>query len=118
MKMSLRDRLKEKATLSEVVELGGESFELRGMTKRARGQLFAKARRKDGSVDGDKLEALLLSACVCDPETHQPIFAESESREWDSVSSHITGPLMTGVMRVCGMDKTDLGPKDSDATEN
>lgn len=116
--MSLRDRLKEKSTLTELVEVGGESFELRGMTKRARGALFAKSRRKDGSVDGDKLEALLLSACVCDPESHQPVYGEAEAREWDSVSSHITGPLMTGVMRVCGMDKTDLGPKDSDTIES
>lgn len=116
---SLRERLKAKTIASESVIVDGDSYQVRGLTKLARGKLFAKSRKKDGSVNTDMLEGLLLTACVCDPETQQPLFQESEIREWDSVPSHVTGPLVAAVMQVCGLDKQDLSdPKDSDSTES
>lgn len=116
--MSLKDKVLAKKPKSETVSVDGDDFMIVGKSKRERGALFAKARKRDGSVDGERLENVMLTACVCDPETGKPVFEESEFKAWDSVDSSLTGPLFAHVMRVCGMDKQDLGPKDSDSTES
>jgi hypothetical protein len=85
-----------------------------GTTKRERALLFAKSRKKDQSIDFERLENVLLSECVVAPETQAKIF---EPSEWGEVASEITGPLVAVCMRLNGMDKTDLSPKDSDSTE-
>ena len=116
--MSLKDRVLQRKPLSEPVTIAGESFLIVGKTRRERGAIFARCRKKDGSVDGDRLEAMLLAECVHDPETGQPIFSVAEYRAWDDVDSGLTGPLLAEVMRVLGMDKQDIGPKGSDSTES
>lgn len=116
--MSLREKVLARKPKTETVTVEGDDYLIVGKSKRDRGALFAKARRKDGTVNGDKLESLLLTACVHDPSTKEPVFTEAESASWDGVDAGLTGPLFAHVMRVCGMDKQDLGPKDSDSTES
>lgn len=116
--MSLKDKVLAKKAKTELVEVDGDTFLIVGKSKRERGALFAKSRKKDGSVDGERLENVMLTACVHDPESKQPLFAEAEFKSWDEIDSGLTGPLFAHVMRVCGMDKQDLGPKDSDSTES
>jgi hypothetical protein len=59
----------------------------------------------------------MLEACVADAEDGSKLTAA----EWSEAPSHITGPIMSIVMSVCGMDKDDLkrdDPKASSSTEN
>lgn len=117
MTMSLKDKVLARKPKTETVNVEGDDFLIVGKSRRDRGVLFAKARnKKDGQVDSDKLEGLLLAACVCDPETKEPLLGDF--RDWDGVDSAITGPLVAHIMRICGLDKQDFGPKDSDSTES
>jgi hypothetical protein len=114
--MSLSEKLKLKTCQTQTIEVDGDQYNVTGKTKRERGALFAQARKKNGVVDGDKLESLLLVACVSDASDGSTATAE----EWNAAPSHITGPLVNAIMIVCGMDKDDLGtsPKDSDSIES
>ena len=117
--MSLKEWITTQPVKVEQFEIDGQKFEARGLKKSQRGVLFAEARKADGSVNGDKLEDLILTACIFDPETQAPVFTEAEAREWRKVPAHITGPAFAKAMSVCGMDKQDVGsPKDSDSIEN
>ena len=112
--MSLRDKVLAKPVAEDTVEIDGDSFLIVGKRKRERAAIFAKARRKDQSLDFERLEDVLLAECVCDPATKTPLLSAAE---WSGVDSSLTGPLMSVVMQVCGMDKTDISPKGSDSTE-
>lgn len=112
--MSLRDKVLARKTKEETLELDGDNFLVVGKTKRERAALFAKSRKKDQSLDYERLENVILSECVLDPETKAKLL---EPAEWDGVVSELTGPLVAACMRLLGMDKTDLSPKDSDSTE-
>lgn len=112
--MSLAEALRAKQCRSERIEVDGIAFLVNGKTKRERGALFARARDKNGNINSEKLESILLEACVCDANDRSTVPAN----EWESVPSHITAPLIAEIMRVCGLDKEDLqkDPKDSDST--
>lgn len=114
--MSLSEKLRLKKCLTQTVEIDGDKYTVSGKTKRERGVLFAQARRKNGQVDSDKLECLLLVDCVTDADDGSSATAE----EWNATPSHIVGPIINAIMLVCGMDKDDLGrdPKDSGSTES
>ena len=114
--MSLSEKLRLKKCLAQTVEVDGDQYIVTGKTKRERGVLFAQARRKNGQVDTDKLECLLLVECVTDADDGSKATAE----EWNATPSHIVGPLINAIMLVCGMDKDDLGrdPKDLDSIES
>lgn len=114
--MSLSEKLKLKECLQQTIEVDGDQYVVQGKTKRERGALFAQARRKNGTVNGDRLESLLLVACVMDAADG----SRATEEEWNAAPSHITGPLINAIMAVCGMDKDDLGtdPKDSDSIES
>lgn len=116
--MSLKDKVLAKKPRTETVTVDGDDYLIVGKSKRDRGALIAKGRKRDGTVDGDRLENILLTACVCDPETKEPLFTDAEVKSWEGIDAAVTGPLFSHVMRVCGMDKQDLGPKDCDSTEN
>lgn len=112
--MSLKDKVLARKPREETFEACGETFLIVGKSKRDRAALFAKSRRKDQSLDFERLENVILSECVCDPDTKSKI---CEPNEWGSVDSELTGPLVSVCMKILGMDKTDLTPKDSDSTE-
>lgn len=112
---SLADRLKKKSVKQEWVTVEGDKYQVQGLTKRARGECFAKSRsKKDGRLDNERLESMLLAECVCDEAGEK-----APGSVWEDVPSHITGRLMSVVMRVCGLDADDLSdPKDSAETES
>ena len=112
--MSLRDKILRRKVREEVLEVAGETFLIVGKTKRERAAIYAKSRKKDESLDFQRLENVMLSECVLDPETRAKFL---EPSEWEDVVSEITGPLVSVCMQFNGMDKTDLSPKDSDSTE-
>lgn len=112
--MSLRDKVLARKPREETVEVAGEKFLIVGKSKRERAALFAKSRKKDQSLDFTRLEDVMLSECVLDPSTRAKIL---EPAEWEGADSEITGPLVSACMKLLGMDKTDLTPKDSDSTE-
>lgn len=114
--MSLAERLKKKPVKVENVTVDGDRYVVTGKSKLDKGKIYASCRRKDGTLDLDKLESALLAACVTDEEN-----SSAPVDVWESASSHITGPLVAAVLSVCGMDKDDLkrdDPKDSGSTEN
>jgi hypothetical protein len=114
--MSLSDRLKKKAVKVETVVVDGDKYVVTGKSKRDRSALMARCRNKrDGSLNGDKLEGLMLEACVADEEG-----STATAADWDATPSHITGPLVKAIMSVCGLDDEDLGsdPKDCDSIES
>jgi hypothetical protein len=105
--MTLAERIKKKTVLERQVEVEGEAFLVRGLSRLDRSRQFAASTKaKSGTLDIAKLEANLLAVCVLDPETRQPVFATAA--EWDSVASHITAPLVEAVKKVCGLDNEDL----------
>lgn len=114
--MSLSEKLKKKACKSERVTVDGDVFVVTGKSLNDTAAIMAKARKANGTLNGDKLDRLLLEACVTDPDDGSNMPAD----EWGGVSRHITGPLMATIMSVCGMDKDDFqrDPKDSDSTES
>jgi hypothetical protein len=116
MTMSLREKILARKPISETVAIDGDTFKIVGKSKRDRAAIFARARKKDGSLDFARLESLLLAACVFDPETDQQLI--DDHALWESVDAALTGPLLSHVMRIIGMDKQDVqSPKDSDTTE-
>lgn len=108
--MTLSERLKLKQCKNESVTVDGDVYVVRGMSKRERGKLFAQARKKDGTINTDLLEAILLEYCVSDDTG-----SKATRMEWDVVPSHITGPLVAKIMEVCGLDKDDLEKDEDDA---
>tara|TARA_R110000868_G_scaffold260927_1_gene519049 strand:+ start:5999 stop:6343 length:345 start_codon:yes stop_codon:yes gene_type:complete len=114
--MSLSERLKKKSVKFERVTVDGDVYIVTGKSKLELGKIRANARRKDGSLNTDKLEAELLVSCVTDEGG-----TSATANEWEHASSHVTGPLVTAVISVCGMDRDDLkrdDPKDSDSIES
>lgn len=114
--MSLSEKLKKKACKSERVTIDGDCFIVTGKSLNDTSAIMAKARKANGTLNADKLDRLLLEACVSDPDDGSSMPAD----EWGGVSRHITGPLMATIMSVCGMDKDDFqrDPKDSGSTES
>lgn len=112
--MSLADKIRKAPVKSVEVEIDGVTYRVTGKLKSERGRLIGLAKRKDGTTNFEKLENIMLEACVCDAEDGSTATQE----DWSQTSSHITGPLVARVMTVCGMDKDDLGPKHSDSTES
>lgn len=109
--MSLTEKIKARATRSEIVEVQGVKFKVSGLTLRERSEIFADCRKRKLDFD-----PAFLARCVRDAEDDSAATYE----DWKEASADVAGPLMTLVMSVCGMDKDDLkrDPKDSSTTES
>ncbi len=112
--MSLRDKVLARKPRELPLEVAGEKFLIVGKSKRDKAAMFAKSRKKDQSLDFTRLEDVMLSECVLDPDTRAKVL---EPAEWAGVDAEIAGPLVAACMQILGMDKQDLTPKDSDSTE-
>lgn len=112
--MSLSDKVLARKPRELTIEVAGEKFLIIGKSKREKAAMFAKSRKKDQSLDFVRLEDVMLSECVLDPENRQPIL---QPAEWEGINAEIAGPLIAACMQILGMDKQDLTPKDSDSTE-
>ncbi len=113
--MTLAEQLKKKPVAKSNVKLDGFEFVVTGKSKADRAKLMADHRKKDGKLDGDKFDSAALAACVSMTDG-----SSLSASDWDGVASHITGPLMTEVMKVCGFDNDDIerSPKVCDSTES
>jgi hypothetical protein len=111
--MSLAEQLKKKAVATSNVKVDGMEFVVTGKSKADRSKLMATHRKKDGKLDGDKFDSAALESCVSMADG-----STLTASEWDGIPSHITGPLMSEVMKVCGFDNDDIerSPKACDST--
>lgn len=116
---SLRERLEAKSLERTVLTVRGERFCIAELSRSERSRLIASTRDKTGKSNNDKLEGVLLSACVLD-DTEQTIYSSDEWQKWDALGAGITGPLFAEVMRLNGLDNDDVGRevKNSDTTES
>ncbi|QDV86916.1 hypothetical protein [Planctomycetes bacterium TBK1r] len=104
--MSKRDELRAKIQgggkrLFAVVEAGGETYTIRSLTLREKGEnetILVNA--KTGAFDSKKLHRQkcdLLCRCVVDPDDKEPLFQVSEWEVWGDVDSSITVKLITEI---------------------
>lgn len=112
----LREKLKLKKCPVERVTIDGEVYIVTGLSLNATAKLTANCRSAStGKLNGDKLDRVLLEACVTDPEDGSALTAD----EWGDVPRSITGPLVSVILNLCGLDKEDIqrDPKDSGSTK-
>ena len=116
--MSLRERLQAKGLPESTITVSGEKFLIVGLSRSSRSSLFASCKKADGKSDVNKLESMLLSKCVLDPESREQVFGVDECSQWDGLPASITGPLMAEIMKLNGLDDDDVGRevKNSDTT--
>lgn len=114
--MSLSEKLLKRKCPSERVTIDGIEFIVTGKSLNDTAALNAKCRSSKGVLDGDKLDRELLAACVADADG----VSDMTPQQWGEVPRSITGPLMTVVLNLCGLDRDDVkrSPKDSDSTES
>lgn len=116
--MSLRERLEAKPLQESFLTVRGEKFLVGELDGATRARLLADCRSKSGKLDSQKLEGVLLSACVKDPDDGLNLYSVDEWEKWDKLGSGFRGPLMAEVMRLNGLDDDDVGRelKNSDTT--
>jgi len=112
---TLSERLKAKQAKEITVEVDGDEYLIRSISRVEKIKLFERCTKKN-VVDSGRFEAEYIAACVLDPETRGPV--EPDWTQWD-VPSYISDPLFEAVMAVNGnkVEKLSL-VKNSTATEN
>jgi hypothetical protein len=111
--MSLREKLLAAQPKTETFVIDGDKYVVSGCRKTRRAELLEQSRGKNEKANYDKFENLLLEECVTDEGVNFLLSAD----EWGNAPSHISGPLVSVIMRVNGMDKQDLGKEQSDTSE-
>lgn len=116
----LRERLKTAKCPEETLTIRGERYLVIGLLRSRRSELLASATTDKGKVDSRRLEGVLLSNCILDPDTREQVFTEDEWQEWDGIPSVTTAPLMSEIMRLNGLDNDDVGRevKNSEPTDS
>lgn len=113
---NLLEKLKSKSVLWVERVVDGDNYAVRGLDLAQKAKVYAQARKSDGMLDSFRLDAGFLAACVCDPETKQPL---GDINVWRGVPGHITGPLLSAVADVCGLNTDNaVDPKDLDSIPN
>lgn len=109
--MSLAEKIKRKERRSEVVEVQGVKFRITGKGTLGKSEVFANIRKHKLNID-----CAFLAAYVTDAETGEPCTYE----DWCNADEDISGPLVSVVMSVAGLDKDDLkrDPNASSTTES
>lgn len=105
---SLRERLEKRGREESIVTIRDERFKVIELPKSQRAEVLAANRDAKGKMS-KSLDATFLSLCVLDPESGEPVYSSEESAGWESLGSGFTGPLMAEVMRLNGMDDSDVG---------
>lgn len=106
---SLRERLRTIEKPESTLTIRGEKFLVVGLTRTHRAEVFAACRKADGKADTAKMEGVLLSSCVRDPESREELFSPDDWRSWDDLPAAITGPLVAEILSLNGMDNDDIG---------
>lgn len=112
--MSLTEKLSKLQTPTEVVATQGIKFRCCGKSLLDGGEISAKAAKRKTKRAG-YLDACWLEACVEDADDGSKLTAD----QWMQQPRSLTGPLISVVMRLNGLDDEDLerDPKDSGTTE-
>lgn len=118
--MGLRERLAKVGLPQTVLTVMGEKLLVKGLTRTRRAEVLASATNAKGKVDSQKVEGLLLSECVFDNDTGEPVYSAAEWQAWGELPAAITGPLFGEVMKLNGLDNDDVGRevKNSEPTGN
>jgi hypothetical protein len=112
--MSLRDKVLSKQAKTQTVVVDGDTVLVRSLPHLDRAKCFTDGRDKKGDMAPGRSEANFLAACVCDPETSSPIM---DWKEWSTAQDYITGPLLSVIRDVNGLDAEDLGKKPDDTSD-
>lgn len=107
--MSLIEKLKAVKPASIVMEIDGMKFRIQGTTTSRKSELLAMSRDARGQAIKGKADGLFLSECVSDDETGEKICDIDNWSQWGSVAAHITGALMSQILKLCGLDNDDVG---------
>ena len=107
-KLTQRERLNSvPAFVSEnvnVPEWNGEEFEVRSMTVGRKTAMVANATDADGNVDEQALMPELVIACVFDPASGEPTFADADVSWLKNQNAGAVERLAQVGMRLSGMD--------------
>ena len=122
--MTLREIAIANAKLkTEPVTLGdGTVVEVRSLPLLQRGELLNEAVTVDEDetvkTDNVKLEAMLIIASVCDPETHQPLFTAADYDMILTFDAAYLTPATKVAQRLSGLGKAAaaIAEKNSGAT--
>jgi hypothetical protein len=106
--MSLRDKIKARKPKEILLQVDGDKYLVRGMSRVAKGELVRRCSNKSGGIDSDKLEAETLAACVLDPETQEQVMPDPN--DWD-VPADFSAPLVSAAISVCGFDSSEIKEK-------
>lgn len=111
---SLRERVLARQQRTQAVCIDGETFVVKSLSHLDRAKCFTDGRDKKGDMMPGRSEANFLSACVCDPETQSTVM---DWKEWTGVPAYITGPLISVIRELNGLDLEDIGKKPEDTSE-
>lgn len=109
--MSLRDKiLQAKDIPVESIEVPewGVTIEVRGMTGKQRSDMIAATLDKSGKPITGAIYPQLLSRCLYDPETQEPIFTSSDADQISEKSGHILERLARIASRLSGVSEESL----------
>jgi hypothetical protein len=117
--LSAQDRPTEEV---EVPEWGG-SVLVMGLDGRGRDEFFASLYRQRGTkqyMDNENATAKLVARCVIDPDTHAPMFTQSDVHALGEKSGQALDRVYTVAQRLSGLSDSDLEElgKDSASTQN
>lgn len=103
----MRERLAAIKPKQTVVTVDGMRFRVTGLPTSKKNDLLAQQRDSRGKAIPNKANGLVLSACVSDDESGEPIFGVDEWQQWGDLPSHITGPLISECIKILGLDDDD-----------
>ena len=99
-------KLKRMQPARRVVDYGGLSFLVQGISQMDKNSIMAECTSsKTGRLDGGKAEQRLLAACVRDPKTEELV--QPDYREWD-IAADAAAPLIRAVIQVCNLDEDEV----------
>jgi hypothetical protein len=112
--MSLRERILAKKIKEEIVTVDGDDYLLIGLSTLDKAKCFSEGRDKKGVMPDGRVELNFLEACVRDPSSRELVM---NWKEWQTVPSDITGPIVSRIRQIVGLDAEDLGKKQDDTSE-
>jgi hypothetical protein len=113
--MSLAEKLKARKPQEKIVEIDGDKYLVKGLGRVAKNRLYNEA-SSEGSWDVAAFEGMVLAACVCDPETREPVLPNPD--DWD-LDPKVTGPLVEACSELLGLSKSETeAVKKSETTES
>lgn len=106
---ALRDRLLRAQCPEELVTAEGERVLIRGMSARARTELYAalpprEPGQKMSAQDMAHMEAEAVILCAFDPQTKQPLFGKADRDALEDLPGSVLAALSGPAFRLSGMD--------------